>query len=69
MILRRRLIFAAALILGTVALLIAALQDFDLSGFDQTEMTFQSDGNTLSGTLIQPQDVPDPPVVIIAHGD
>ncbi len=47
----------------------AGLQDFDISEFDQTPVSFESDGHILSGTLIMPNNASDPPVAVIVHGD
>lgn len=45
------------------------LSDFDLSGRDQTELSFPSDGYVISGTLLLPKTALRPAVALIVHGD
>jgi len=39
-----------------------------MAGLDRSELTFESDGARLSGTLMLPKGIDRPPVVIIVHG-
>lgn len=66
---RRWLIFGAMIGLGALLMLLQGLDDFDLAEFDQTPLRFENDGHSLSGTLILPSDLNNPPVAVIVHGD
>ncbi|MEL6838142.1 MAG: alpha/beta fold hydrolase [Pseudomonadota bacterium] len=65
---RHWLIAAVAMAFGLIWL-VAALDDFDLTEFAQTDLKFQSNGQILSGTLVLPVQEKDPPVAVIVHGD
>ncbi len=58
---------AAVFILGLVFL--RGLSDFDLSGYAQQEITFETDQGVMSGTLILPDGAPNPPIALFVHGD
>jgi alpha/beta superfamily hydrolase len=45
------------------------LADFDLSGHDVRDVSFEVDDMVLAGTLVMPRDVRSPPIAVIVHGD
>lgn len=67
----RWLIAGAALALVAVGLALPGLSDFDIAERAQRELTFDSGGASLSGTLLLPEDTGEPPqaVVLLVHGD
>lgn len=57
------------LIAIAASLVLRGLTDFDLSGRHIEDLTFTSAGNTLSGTLVLPDENHDGPIAIVVHGD
>lgn len=66
---RHRLFLSALIGITTIGFFVAGLMDFDISEYDQTELGFRVGDDTLSGTLILPEDSVNPPIAIIVHGD
>lgn len=54
---------------GVVLFFTSHLDDFDFDNTIQQELTFESQGNTLSGTLLLPGSGQPAAVAIIIHGD
>lgn len=67
----RWLIAGAVLALAIVGLALPGLSDFDVAGRTQRELTFDSGGAGLSGTLLLPGNAGERPraVVLLVHGD
>lgn len=59
------------LAVGTACAILFAISllDFDLSNHNLSEVSFTVENNTLSGTLILPRNVKNPPIALIIHGD
>ncbi len=66
---RKGLWAVAALVVGAGLFVLNSLADFDISRHNTIDHTFAVSGQTISGTLILPQDRPNPPVALIVHGD
>lgn len=67
-----RTVIACVLLLSAVCALLfftSHLDDFDFDNAIQEELTFESQGITLSGTLLQPSQQHPAAVVVIIHGD
>lgn len=56
-------------LIGGSVVLFSGLKDFDISHAKVTNLTFTSSNNTLTGSLVLPNNVPSPPIVLIVHGD
>ncbi|MDX8346685.1 alpha/beta fold hydrolase [Cognatiyoonia sp. IB215446] len=67
--LRHWLIIGALSVVAFFAVLLTGLDDFDLTEFESIEIAFLSDEQTLRGTLLRPNEVFDPPIAVIVHGD
>lgn len=55
--------------LGVAFLVARGLSDFDLSEHSIREVSFEFNETILSGTLVMPSDVSNPPIAILVHGD
>jgi hypothetical protein len=67
----KKLLFFLICVLLVVTTLWAmeGLADFDLSTHDVREVSFTVDDIELSGTLVLPHDVENPPIALTVHGD
>lgn len=70
---RRYLIvlMSVLLVAGTVIVFwgIRGLSDFDLTGRNINEVSFEFEDSAFSGTLVMPNDANNPPIALIVHGD
>lgn len=57
------------LVITTLLFFTSHIQDFDYENKDQEELSFVSQGNRLSGTLLTPQHKTPSAVIVIIHGD
>lgn len=61
--------FLATLVLLVILFLSSRISDFEFKNTEQIPLSFQSEGNTLSGTLLLPKGGQPEAVVILIHGD
>ncbi|MDM3801276.1 hypothetical protein RZR81_09575 [Proteus mirabilis] len=57
------------LVITTLLFFTSHIQDFDYENKDQEELSFVSQGNRLSGTLLTPQHKTPSAVIVVIHGD
>ncbi|HCT1420722.1 TPA: alpha/beta hydrolase [Proteus mirabilis] len=57
------------LVITTLLFFTSHIQDFDYENKDQEELSFLSQGNRLSGTLLTPQHKTPSAVIVVIHGD
>ncbi|WP_437216111.1 alpha/beta hydrolase family protein [Pectobacterium sp. LFLA-215] len=58
-----------AVVIMAALFALSGLSDFELDNADVSTLHFSSGQNVLSGSLIVPQGVTSPPIVLIVHGD
>ncbi len=70
---RRFFLYAVVTFVGAGFVLSLAflrgLSDFDLSGYEQAEIQFSTDQGLMSGTLVLPSGIDQPPIAVFVHGD
>ena len=62
-------IFGSIVLVSLGLVVLSGLSDFDLDDAQIEEVEFHSQGWRLSGTLILPANIPNPPIAVLVHGD